>query len=60
LIREFKLGIPEAHGQWAEYLTEDPVVMSQRTDLKQRLNMLESVQKDLLHFGGNMKRDSEA
>jgi hypothetical protein len=60
LIREFKLGIPEAHGQCAEYLTEDPVVLSRRTDLKQRLNMLESFQKDLLRFGGNMKRDGEA
>ncbi|KAJ6593012.1 Dynamin central region-domain-containing protein [Mycena capillaripes] len=57
LIREFKLGQPDAHAQCAEYLTEDPAVATRRADLTQRLNMLESVQRDLLDFGHNEARE---
>ncbi|KAJ7766565.1 P-loop containing nucleoside triphosphate hydrolase protein [Mycena maculata] len=50
LIREFKLGQPEAHAKCAEYLTEDPAVVAKRTDLEQRMKMLQGVQKDLVKF----------
>ncbi|KAF7350794.1 Interferon-induced GTP-binding protein Mx2 [Mycena sanguinolenta] len=53
LIREFILGQPDAHEHCAEYLAEDPAAVSRRTELKQRINMLESVQKDLMDFGNN-------
>ncbi|KAJ6477061.1 P-loop containing nucleoside triphosphate hydrolase protein, partial [Mycena sanguinolenta] len=53
LIRELKLGQPDAHEQCAQYLNEDPAVVSRRTELRQRLKMLESVQKDLMDFGNN-------
>ncbi|KAJ7742281.1 P-loop containing nucleoside triphosphate hydrolase protein [Mycena metata] len=50
LIREFKLGQPEAHAKCAEYLTEDPAVVNKRGELAQRMRMLEGVQRDLLNF----------
>ncbi|KAJ7024655.1 P-loop containing nucleoside triphosphate hydrolase protein [Mycena alexandri] len=50
LIREFKLGQPEAHAKCAEYLTEDPAVVAKRGELAQRMKMLEGVQRDLLNF----------
>jgi ubiquinone biosynthesis protein UbiJ len=50
LIREFKLGQPEAHAKCAEYLTEDPAIVAKRTELAQRMKMLEGVRKDLMAF----------
>ncbi|KAJ7032332.1 P-loop containing nucleoside triphosphate hydrolase protein [Mycena alexandri] len=50
LIREFKLGQPEAHARCAAYLTEDPAVVAKRGELAQRMKMLEGVQRDLLSF----------
>ncbi|KAJ7871922.1 P-loop containing nucleoside triphosphate hydrolase protein [Mycena leptocephala] len=50
LIREFKLGQPEAHAKCAEYLTEDPAIVAKRTELAQRMKMLEGVRKDLMVF----------
>ncbi|KAF7362558.1 Interferon-induced GTP-binding protein Mx2 [Mycena venus] len=57
LIREFRLGQPDAHAQCADYLTEDPAVVTRRADLRNRLNMLESVQKELLDFGNNSPQE---
>ncbi|KAJ7615866.1 P-loop containing nucleoside triphosphate hydrolase protein [Roridomyces roridus] len=51
LVAEFKLGQPEGNAKCAEYLREDPAVIAKRADLVQRLNMLETVQKELLDFG---------
>ncbi|KAJ7483869.1 P-loop containing nucleoside triphosphate hydrolase protein [Mycena galericulata] len=50
LIREFKLGQPEAHAKCAEYLTEDPAIAAKRAELAQRMKMLEGVQRDLVNF----------
>ncbi|KAJ7467526.1 hypothetical protein FB451DRAFT_1040079, partial [Mycena latifolia] len=50
LIREFKLGQPEAHVKCAEYLTEDAAVVARRADLTQRIKMLQGVQQDLRNF----------
>lgn len=51
LIRELKLGQAEGNAKCAEYLMEDPMVVSRRADLMQRRKMLERVQEDLLNFG---------
>ncbi|KAJ7149427.1 P-loop containing nucleoside triphosphate hydrolase protein [Mycena crocata] len=51
LVREFKLGQPDAHVRCAEYLTEDAAVVAKRADLSQRMKMLQGVQQDLMNFG---------
>lgn len=51
LIASFELGTQSASRRCAEYLEEDKVIVSRRTELQATKARLEEVEKELFKFG---------